>query len=113
MNQAPPVLIAKSPSDGAELLCLPNMPFSDNGIIRTKDGAVSPCSVIVALEKMPFYLYDPAKIQDPYRREVIEKIQSGEAIKDWMSGTGLKLVTPPPQPEAKPEDAKKPAKPKK
>lgn len=103
MNDGVPVLIAMA-LDGTELFCLPEMPFSDNGIIRTKDGATMPCSVTVALEKMPFYLFDPAKIEDAYRREVIEKIQSGEADREWMSGSGLKLVTPPPQPEATPDD---------
>lgn len=109
----PPVLIARRLSDGAELFCLPNKQFSDNGIIRTRDGETYPCCVTVALEKMPFFLYDSAKINEPYRREVIERIQSGEAIKDWMSGSGLKLNTPPPQPAPKPEEKKPASKPKK
>lgn len=107
---APPVLIAKRPSDNAELLCIPDMPISDNGIIRLRDGSVSSCSVMVALAKMPFFLFDPAKVTEPYRREVIERIQSGEAIKDWMSGTGLKIATPMPQPAPKADDKKSSAK---
>ena len=104
MNQPTPVLIAKRPADGAELFCYPTLSYSDNGLIRLKDGSVTACSVTVALEKMPFYLYDPAKVQEPYRRAVLERIQSGEAIKDWLSGTGLKIDVPPPQPAAPAEE---------
>lgn len=103
------VLIAKRPADNAELFCIPDMPYSDNGIIRTKDGISEPCSVSVALEKMPFFLYEASTIEEPYRRAVVERIQSGEAINDWLSGTGLKIDVPPPQP--KPEPTKAPKKP--
>ncbi len=104
----PPVLIAKRMSDNAELFCLPNARFSDNGLIRTKDGATMPVAVVVALEKMPFFLYDPSKITEPYRRAVLERIQSGEAYKDWLSGSGLKIDVPPPQPEQASPDKKSP-----
>ena len=103
-----PVLIAKRPNDGAELFCFPENPWGSSGVIREKNGRMTPCCVGSALEKMPFFLYDPVKVTDPFRREVIEKIQSGEAIKDWLSGTGLKISAPRPVP-APPaeEDGKK------
>ena len=112
MNQPTPVLIGKRPSDGAELFCFPTKTFGENGLIRTRDGDVTECSVTVALDKMPFFLYDPAKVTEPYRRAVLERIQSGEAIKDWLSGTGLKIDVPPPQP-APPADEKGTKKPEK
>lgn len=90
------VLVGKRLHDGAELFCFPDRPFDSNGEIQMSDGAVFEVSVLVALEKMGFFLYDPSKIGDPYRRAVLERIHSGEAIRDWLSGGRLKVDIDPP-----------------
>lgn len=105
-TNTPLILIAKRPSDNAELFCYPTKTFGENGLIRLADGRIMECSVTVALEKMPFFMYDPAKVEEPYRRAVIERIQSGEAINDWLSGAGLKIDVPPPPPPAPPVEEK-------
>lgn len=106
------VLIAKSLDNGSELFCDPTKPWGESGFIRIKGGDIIPCCVPVVLEKQPFFLYDPTLVADPYRREVIERIQSGKAINDWFSGSGLVIAAPPPPPPEAPEAPKAPKAPK-
>ena len=100
------VLIAKNIDNGSELFCDPTKEWGESGFIRTKSGELTPCCVAAVLEKQPFFLYDPTVIADPYRREVVERIQSGEAINDWFSGGGLLIAAVPPPPPEKPEAPK-------